>query len=175
MAIDLSKRDRGRPSKLTDAVWQTLIDNVKKNNYVSVCCMAAGISHTTLSNWMSHAKDCEEYLTHNNIELPDTWNEVTDNIIEKFPEVLQDKLIYWYLFADLKRAEAQGIIDLSANVSDAAPKNWLAAMTLLERRHPDMYGKRDAVDINVQEGTELLNRLATILQKKGQPVLNSGK
>jgi hypothetical protein len=166
MAIDLTKRTRGRPLRLTDEIWQILVDRTRKRNYISVVCQAAGIDRNTLTSYMTHAKDIDDYIVSNNIldQLPDSYKDVTDDIYILFPEALQDKLVFWYLFKDLKRAEAEGTIALSNMVYDAGPKNWLAAMTLLERTAPDMYGRRDAVDINVKEGQELLQRLATILK-----------
>jgi hypothetical protein len=73
------------------------------------------------------------------------------------------------LFKDLKRAEAEGIIALSDTVYDAAPKNWLAAMTLLERTSPDLYGRRDAVDINVKEAQELMQACVKALREPDKP------
>jgi hypothetical protein len=167
MAIDLVKRTRGRPPKLTDEVWTILVDRVRRNNYISVVCQAAGIDTNTLTNYMSHAKDCNDYIRVNDLidQLPESYKEVTEDIYNLFPADLQDKLVYWYLFKDLKRAEAQGTIELSDMVRDAGPKNWLAAMTLLERRHPDMYGRREAVDVSVQAAQDFMQAAIKALKE----------
>jgi hypothetical protein len=164
MAIDLQKRTAGRPTALTDIVWNTLVSRVKGNNYIPVACAAAGINRRTLSEWMTWAKDVDDYIYTNNIPMPLSKEELTQDIYDTFPDNLRIHIIYWYLFQDLKTAEAQGIQDLNDHILNAAPKNWLAAMTLLERRHPDMYGKRDAVDVNVQDSQELLRKLSQALQ-----------
>ncbi len=166
MAINLSKRTRGRPPKLTDEVWQILVDRTRRRNYISVVCQAAGISSNTLTNYMAQAKDIDTYIVDKNIldDLPDNFGQVTDDIYDMFPETLRDKLIYWYLFKDLKKAEAEGTIALSDMVYNAGPKNWLAAMTLLERTAPDMYGRRDAVDIQMTASVDLMRDVVRALR-----------
>jgi hypothetical protein len=164
MSIDLKKRTIGRPTSLTDQVWKKLVNSVENNNYLSVACQSAGINRRTFTVWMNWAKDVDQYIEDNNIDMPETLPREDTDIYNAFPEDVRVRLVYWYLFQDLKIAEANGIESLNEYIMDAAPKNWLAAMTLLERRHPDMYGKRDAVDVNVQAGQQLLQDLAKILK-----------
>ena len=174
MSIDLNKRQRkmGRPGKLTDEVWAALYKSVANNNYVSVSCRAANISDHTYTIWLNHAKEVDIYITENNIELPDDKDSVSDDIYNMLPEDIQRKLIFWYLFTDLKRAEAEGIQKLNGFIMDHAPKNPIAAITLLERRHPKLYSRREEQPEAVQQGVELLERLANILRPQ-LPIANT--
>jgi len=74
-------------------------------------------------------------------------------------------------FADAtKKAEAECQAKLAKYVTDAAPKSWQAAMTMLERRWPEQYARMDRASYgNVEQlakGIELLGRLAELATPK---------
>lgn len=176
MAINLRSRRSGRPTVLTDQVAQILIDSVSKGNYISVACQSAGIDKSTYNNWMKWAKDVQDYLEDNNITINPDDIDNNNNILDIIPteitdQYTRDKLVYWYLMTELKTAEAKAIETLHNRIVEAGksgPQYWIANMTLLERRHPDLYGKREAVDVNVREGQELLVRIKDNLLQCGK-------
>lgn len=55
------------------------------------------------------------------------------------------------IFSDFSDAIENAIAECEAHalrvIQRAAPKNWQAAMTLLERRFPDRWGRRDRLDV----------------------------
>lgn len=70
---------------------------------------------------------------------------------------------YYGLFQALKKAEAEAEVKIVADVTNQAPKNWVAGITYLERRHPSRWGRHDRVDHELsQQGMELLQRLREI-------------
>jgi hypothetical protein len=172
MAIDLKRRTAGRPTVLTDEVWDSLVETVSKGNYVSVACRAAGICDNTYRNWLSAAKDFEQYIDDNNINIESISNITVDEAESIIPDDLKDKYVYWRLFQDLKTAQAKSIVhrhNLVVAAGEAGPQFWMAPMTSLERTNPEMYGKRDAIDINVKEGQEFLKEITSILKPKQLP------
>ena len=55
--------------------------------------------------------------------------------------------VFFEFFKALKKAEAEAEARLVTQVNLAGPKNWQAAMTMLERKFPERWGKRDKVDV----------------------------
>ena len=52
----------------------------------------------------------------------------------------------WQFCQAIKKALADFEVRTVTLVQQAAPADWRAAMTLLERRFPDRWGRRDRVD-----------------------------
>ena len=123
----------GRPTLLTPALQETICKYIAKGSYVSVAFKAAGISEQCLRLWKVRAGTGEEP--------------------------------YLTLFEALKTAEAEAEVALVTLVREHAegPQQWAAGMTLLERRHPQRWGRHDRVDHELsQQGMELLQRLREI-------------
>ncbi len=53
---------------------------------------------------------------------------------------------FWQFCQAIKKALAEFEVRTVTLVQQAAPADWRAAMTLLERRFPDRWGRRDRVD-----------------------------
>jgi hypothetical protein len=162
MAIDLQNRSHGRHTVLCEEIWDSLVKSAENGNYISVACQAAGIHPTTYSNWLGWAKDVEEYIYNNNIDI-----ESSELDVSVFPENVQKKYVYYRLFCDLKTAQAKSIVkrnDLVMAAGHAGPQYWMAAMTSLERTNPELYAKRDAIDISVKDSQVLLEKLAKALK-----------
>jgi hypothetical protein len=58
---------------------------------------------------------------------------------------------YHQLYLDIEQADAEWEAEMISKVRDAAasgkPNTWQAAMTLLERRMPERYGRNDRVTV----------------------------
>lgn len=159
ISADLKPQPRGRPSVLNEAVYNSLVETAATGNYVSTCCEAAGIHVSTYRNWMENAKDVQAYIDTNGIQ--DIFE------IDDLPDDVKGKLIYYRLFSDIKTAQANAIKKLHDKVyeaSQAGPQYWIAAMTMMERIRPELYGKRDSVSVELQEGTALLEKLSKVLR-----------
>lgn len=110
---------RGRPTKLTEPIAVKVISYVLAGNYKTTACRAVGISTYTLRNWVARA---EEWL-------------------ESDQDVPADELIYIQFFNALEWAEAQAELKLMTQAVSGIPGAWQAAMTVLERKHPERWGK----------------------------------
>ncbi len=140
----------GNQSKLTPAVHQALVEAVKRGNYVSVACDLVGISEVTYYNWI---KTAEQLLdSHTPIEQA---TEHQANCVQ--------------LFKSIKAAESQAQDMLIAVVVGAATgpeKDWKAAMTMLERRWPKMYGRSEARLMKDEEtSNKALDRMAAAIEE----------
>ena len=52
----------------------------------------------------------------------------------------------------LNKAEADAKQELLQYVKDAAPHSWQASMTILERRWPQEFGRRDRIEVHAKIG-----------------------
>lgn len=130
------------PRKLNDGMIEALSLAIAKGNYAVTACQLCGIDEKTLWNWLAYGtKDVEAGV-----------------------ESLYSKLIL-----SLKRAEAESEREMVNIVREAATikKEWLPAMTFLERRHPDRWGRKDRTKVDINE-----KRVITITHV--EVVLNQG-
>ena len=115
----------GRPLLLTPELQDNICGLISKGNYIKTACAASGIDERSYQYWNAQGRRDEA-------------------------EGLEDTVYVRFLHAT-KEAEALSQVRLISYVEDAAPKNWIAAITLAERRWPELYGRRDrsviAVDV----------------------------
>jgi transposase len=103
----------GRPSGIANPVpVQEFLEYLAHGHYVEVAAELAGFSKRTIYNWLERGKAGE-------------------------PE-------YAAFLHAVKAAEAKAEHELLSNVRKASklPQFWAAGMTILERRHPERWGKR---------------------------------
>ncbi len=120
----------GRPTLLNDGMIAALSDVIAKGNYLTTACQLCGIHETTLNGWLHQAND--------------------DLVAGK-------ETGFTKLFFALKEAEAQAEANLVAVVREAAEvkREWIPAITFLERRHPDRWGRKDRTRIDINETKEI--------------------
>jgi transposase len=118
----------GRPKKLTSQFVKKFTALIRDGNYPECAAMASGISARTYYRWMEQG--CKDEKANRNTE-------------------------FFQFCQSVKKAGAQAQVQLVANVFAAASKHWQAAMTMLERRWPDQWGKRERVDQTSPEGEPL--------------------
>jgi hypothetical protein len=116
---------------------QVIVQAVRNGNYRTTAAGLAGISYDTLKRWIYDGRNHPEQYPH-----------------------------YEKLVEDIEFAEAEVEAELVGVVRQHAlsetPGSWTAAMTFLERRHPDRFGRRDTTV--VEGGKEPIKSLqATVL------------
>ncbi len=74
----------------------------------------------------------------------------------------------------LKEAEAKSVAVLVARIKKASHENWTAAAWLLERRHPDLFGRVTETRLAVKDDTNKQDTASKVREVFGiiQPVLN---
>jgi hypothetical protein len=117
----------GRKSKLTKKLMEAIAMRVEKGDPPCTAAMLCGLPHQTHSQWLKYA--------------------------EEDPEKASDDGTKFSAYsASIKKAEEQFKSQLIFMVFRAAPKDWKAAMTMLERRWPEEFGKRERHEITGPSG-----------------------
>ena len=108
----------GRLSKLTPQVQRKIVEAIKKGAYVEVAAQYAGIDQSTFHRWVNRG------LSTSKADAP----------YRKFREAVE-------------KAETQTEIMATARVLEAGKENWGAAMTWLERKYPQRWGRKDRLEL----------------------------
>lgn len=128
----------GRPTKLTPELQDRFCELMLAGNYVSTTCEILGVDTSSIKNWFDRADDPRE-----------------------------GNPIYLEFFLAVKKSEAQAEARLLSKIEAAGndPKNWPAHMTILERRHPERWGRRDRVQVD--QKTTIVYEIETVHQLDG--------
>ena len=116
----------GRISFINNKVIRdTIIKYISNGNYIRTSCLAAGITDATYYNWEKRANN---YIPGNGTG--------------------GDK-IYFLFFEELKNAEAKAQADTIARIDAAGklPQYWQANAWRAERKNPELWGRRDVLEI----------------------------
>jgi hypothetical protein len=117
MNDDHTQRHVGRPSKLNPDCIARLVDALRAGHTREGAAALAGIGRSTFNAWLAAAKE------------PDA-----------------DRELLAFLDA-IKNAEADAESELLGVIRAAAERQWQAAAWILERRHPDRWGKRVKAEV----------------------------
>src|SRR5690606_15558717 len=82
--------------------------------------------------------------------------------------------VYGQFCQAIKDAEARAEVHLVALIRNAATENWTAAMTLLERRHPERWGRRDRTE-HTGEGGGPIKHEHTGFGRAAEMIFGEGK
>lgn len=126
-------RRPGKPCKLTPELRNKLVALMAAGNYVSTACAACNIDDSTYYRWMAQAEGGGAGAG-----------------------------IFQELRAAIKTAEAEAETKAVALVLKAAkqPRNWPAAATFLQRRHPSRWAERQELAEAVKQGISFLEEIA---------------
>lgn len=134
----------GRPTKLTDELVDTIVGLVLEGNYLDTAAAAAGIGRATLYRWLERADDIEaaamEHVEPN----------ATD--VDLYEHTDPDLWRYLDFRDTLKAAEAYAETELLRMVRNPGFGPWQAAMTILERRKPQHWRRRDSHEVEAKGG-----------------------
>jgi transposase len=138
----IDKKRIGRKTKLTPKLMERICDSISKGNYISTACQAIGIHKATYYNWLEQGE-----------------RDTNAGIDSVFADFLQH----------VRKAEAENEQVIVNMVRDAAPKNWIAAMTVLERRHPERWGRRERHQVDVNETRKInITRVTVVVPNQGE-------
>ena len=106
----------GRKCKLTPELSSKICKYIEDGNYAIHACNAVGINDTTFYDW----------LKRGDIDITDG----KDSIFSQFLRLI-------------KEAEAKGILKHVKNITKIASEGeWTASAWFLERKYPELFGKR---------------------------------
>ena len=112
----------GRTKKFSKETWSIIVDSVRKGMTQARAAQAAGISETTLYDWINKGM----------------------NDLERYPQHAE-------FYRELQIANAQCERDLAQIIIDAAKLDWKAAFAILRARFPKDWGKQTVVHTDWEE------------------------
>ena len=104
---------------------ELFLEALRAGNYACVSCDYAGFSESSLYAWLQHGEADKE---------------------------AGETTVYTEFLESYKKADTRAEYRAVLTVSNAALEDWKAAMTYLERRRPERWGRRDALNVK-QSGT----------------------
>lgn len=153
----------GRPTKLTPELTARILDGVLGGNYLEPSAQLAGVSKATLYRWLRRAEDLEARA----LELVDD----DDPNVDVYTYTDPAEWVYLDFRHALKSAEAYAETVLLERVRGGG-FGWQAFMTILERRHPTRWGRRQALDHTIVN--ELEKRASVDLVAPDEPERRAG-
>lgn len=121
----------GRPPKLTHDMIEKIADLIVMGKPIAVAANLAGISESTIYRWLALGKKKEA-------------NKIYKELVERVYQACE--FSEFEALQVLRQATLEG-------------SNWRAAAWILERRHPEKYGKRSPQDENIEPiNTKLMNQ-----------------
>jgi hypothetical protein len=115
--------------KLTPSVERKIFQAIRAGNYKETACKWAGIARQTLYVWIKKG--------------------------EADIEAGKDKTIYAKFVRGLNEALAGAEVHNVAVIQKAAEKQWQASAWMLERRHPERWGRNDKHRLEVKAEVEI--------------------
>jgi len=119
----------GRPTKLTPELQEKICKYIAAGNYLVTACSAVGIDTNTFNLWLNNA----------------------------LKEENNGGGMYFDFMIAVKRAEAAAEAELASMIRETAlqKKDWLPAITFLERRHRERWGRPAPIGITLDEHKEV--------------------
>jgi transposase-like protein len=119
----------GRPTKLTPDLKERIVGAIRSGAYNETAAAYAGIAESTFYAWLANAQKDREA----NPEQGTDFTEFQEAVEKAQAEAELDKLL---IIGKAARGQptAEGV--------PGTPGSWQAAAWMLERKHPDRYGRR---------------------------------
>ena len=136
----------GRPVSLTDEVIKRICDELRQGGTKAAAAAASGYSLSAFMQWQAAGRKEIESIADGN---PANRNKVQ---MVKFVEAMAD-------------AELVGEAELIRVIRRASEDHWQAAAWILERRHPEKYGRR--MDLTSKDDKLDTRVVVTVIQESG--------
>lgn len=129
---------------------KTALDAIRAGNYVTVACIAAGISYDTYRRWMKIGKIAADGPAD------------------------EEHVPFARFYLGTRQAMADAELALQSRIDSASRVEWQAAAWLLERRHHKRWGKRlDTKGEVTVKSVELPHNLALLPAELVRPYLQA--
>ena len=131
---------------LTDALIESISLTVSKGNYVKTAVQLHGLHEDTYYTWIQQAED------DRNAGIP------------------TEQSIYLRLYESMQKAEAESEAKFADVVREAAveKREWLPAMTFMERRWRDRWGRPAPVQPTIQDNRQVNITHVTVVKDYGE-------
>lgn len=137
----------GRPSKLTEELTDEITKVVRAGNYIETAAAYAGISKSSLYNWLRRGREERER-------------------VERGEKPKARESVYLGFLDAVEKALAQSEIRDVTMIAKAAQDSWQASAWRLERRFPFKWGRREHHHVDDGGETEHRTLLDLLLAAK---------
>jgi hypothetical protein len=120
----------GRKTLLTDDKLETIVDLLRRGNYLSSAAKYAGLSPYTLNEWKNKGR-----------ALMDSEKELDDT-----------EQLYVRFYQEVEKARAEAEIRAVEVIRSAMPNNWQAAAWYLERTNNPEWGRTVKTEVSGPDG-----------------------
>ena len=124
--------------KLNKNIIDEITKKLKTGCTAKYAAMSEGISEVTFYRWKSEGNELQKAVTGNDGEI----------IQKEFKKLDDTQKLKFEFFESISRATAQGHVILAAAMFSAIETDWRAAESILSRRFPKEWAKRDNLHIN---------------------------
>jgi hypothetical protein len=140
---------KGRPSALTDAVADRLVELIESGHYNRTAAQGAGIGARSFQRWLARGQEADERLNSGQ------------------PIDEQDERC-WHLWQRIQQAEGRAVSEALAAIRQGWQRDnqWTAAAWYLERKYPGEWGRRQEVQIGPND--RMLEVLAQAITVGGE-------
>jgi hypothetical protein len=117
---------RGRKLKLNDDLIKKIVSAIEIGTYNKVAARAVGIDESTFYMWLKKGEEAKAKGINN---------------------------IYSQFYDAVKEAESRAMIRHLSNIVKASQEgNWQASAWILERRYPELWGRKDRMNVETDNG-----------------------
>lgn len=117
---------RGRKLKLNEELIKQITSLIEIGVYNKVACQSVGIDESTFYIWMRKG---EQSIAENKHD------------------------IYRRFYEEVKKAESKSMVRHLTNIVKASQEgNWQASAWILERRYPELWGRKDRMNLETDNG-----------------------
>lgn len=143
--------------KLTEERRKIILEAIGAGNTKETAAALAGISSSTLYNWLARGRDEEPpNLDNKTVKQLRTMAKQLNivgrnkmNLPQLKDEITKASCIYGDFLEAMNLAEAKGIAQHVSNINAASLEDWKASAWYLERRDPDNWGRRDRMTADI--------------------------
>lgn len=144
-------KNGGRPAKINENLIKTITQAVKVGNYLETASAFAGISRSTLYEWLRRGKREKQRLEKNDRA-----------------RMKKEEALYVLLVDSLEQAQAEAEVRDVALIGEAAKSQWQAAAWRLERKYPNKWGrtKQRETEDEGSNNEDKLSKYINLLKKE---------
>jgi hypothetical protein len=145
-----TKGRSGRPSKLTKPLIKKLCKYVQIGMALKDASYAVGINYSTFRSWIVKG----------------------ENLYASGEETADEDALFLELIEAYKKAESIWKLRCLSVIHRQMPDSWQCAMTCLERKYPDEWGRKDRSDVGAlkDEGIKVtIHRVSTPAPVREEP------
>ena len=130
----------GRRTKLNPELQDLICKTIQEGMPYSQACRLAGIDYQTLLNWKARGRNAKTGLF---FEFFEALSRAEATAMQQMVKIVRETAAKGSEEITVtEHFDEEGKVTGSTKVSRVAPRDWRAAMAMLERRNPEAFGRQ---------------------------------